>query len=155
MTFWIRASCSSSGKRDTASCRDTRKEYTVHPGNGLRRKGRGIRRVTWDTLSQRECSLVTIQSYWKKFLCVPSTEEISCTVIPCFSTPCPDMVASIYGRRGIPGLRPSITNYRGFFGLCWFVLLFFSWGIFLVLFPFFNLGNDRWSRKREETEKWK
>lgn len=32
---------------------------------------------------------------------------------------------------------------QGFFWLCWFVLLFFSWGIFLVLFPFFNLGNDR------------
>lgn len=114
-------------------------KQTVHPGCGLRGKGRGIRRVTRDTLSQRECSLVTLQSYWKKFLCVPSTAEISCAAIPCFSTH-----AQMFRHgdqylweRGIQGHRPPITNYRGDLGLYWFVLLCFLWSIFWFFSIFF------------------
>lgn len=53
-----------------------------------------------------------------------------------------DMVVSIYGRGAIKDLDLHLQTTGGGFGLCWFVLFCFSWGIFLVLFTFFNLGND-------------
>lgn len=117
-------------------------------------KGRGIRRVIRDTQSQRECSLVTLQSNWKKkFLCVLSTAEISCAAVPCLSTPCPDVQTWWSAFMGEGHSRTYIFNYK-LGGGGWLVLvclLCLLWSnIFLVLFHFLNLGSDGWNRERKE-----